>query len=275
MTPEQIDKEAERIREEYAYMDDLSLNGWMWEMIRRTSQYQQNVNKIDALVKPLPKDRTSGTHSALVRHVSDIKDMKIELYEEDPREYSGDLHILISIDSDTCLPVPRYEFKYNEFETNQGPHIIGFSEIRAFPHKFLKLISEFPYPTSEENNYPIPKLLSILSPHDPDDIIYICFSKHGQKEVILRSMNKMLDHFLEPIDNRKRLDRWKNYIIVYDLMGENDGPDKYVTIAKIFDKAFPKVKGGKHTKGGIKTWHDQAKLLIRGNEYKKYLTVQK
>ena len=31
---------AERVKEEYAYMDQLPLDGWMWEMMRRGAEYR-------------------------------------------------------------------------------------------------------------------------------------------------------------------------------------------------------------------------------------------
>jgi hypothetical protein len=40
LTQKEIEKEAEKVKEEYAYMDKMPLKGWMWEIIRRSKDYR-------------------------------------------------------------------------------------------------------------------------------------------------------------------------------------------------------------------------------------------
>jgi hypothetical protein len=49
LTQMEIEKEAERIKKEYAYMDNMPLAGWMWEFVRRSPEYQEYFEKFRKL----------------------------------------------------------------------------------------------------------------------------------------------------------------------------------------------------------------------------------
>lgn len=160
-----VEEEAQRIREEYAYMDDMPLEGWMWEFIRRTKEYKvvsklidQNMGfrfdeqkhtfvgnregdfKVENDIKEIPISETIGCAECVGCY--SIRENKNPL-GLNPNHFiiTGYSSFYIRDYPYICASFgyPRAEIKYCEFDENNKPSIEGLDSIECLSAKELLL----------------------------------------------------------------------------------------------------------------------------------------
>jgi len=308
LTNKEIHEEAERIRREYAYMDNMPLDGWFWEIIRRGENYRRLCEKINKIVGPIPKEESD----AIDKQLEIIGISNHLLYKE------GEPWILLpayleqdwsSVDSDEEYEeiikvvvreesIPRPDFSYLDilqylqktyrngmlFSLIEGIkpdfEIITPRQIRAhvdynkdmFYEKTKKEMG-VGIITSEEQyvDKVLRIILSMVYAKDADNSILVRIDKSAK-------MTEVEEYLLPEL--RKRLksskpkirafNKWKYYLIAYDLKNLYLNCD-YDDLADILNEAFPPAKASFALDSRtLQNYHKQALLLMNG-EYKKYL----
>jgi hypothetical protein len=281
---ENIEDQAMRIVEEYAYMDKLPLEGWAWEMIRRGQDYPR-------LVDECLRDR-KGIHTNPKYKSAERALIKRKLFMRswekkfaaigldvmfDEGEHSKDHYRVVKFRDHyetNYLALPDFEKKYIEF--NIKPSIIG---TRSVKHVEYSTIAEW-QTTVEDWEAPdtdigaIDELLHMLSPVKFEDTLYLGISRVGKKNEILTQISGIIDKFAKPTKKRLRTDKWKNYLIVYDLV-ENK-KYQYSKVADIMCQASSRPGFSKKAifdEDNVKDFHEAAQRLIDSVGYKKYLSI--
>lgn len=280
LTPEQIDKEVERIKIDYSYMiDEMPLDGWMWEFIRRTKQYK-------ALIEEIQQNEKDGKSNwSLLKNLKHIG-VRGSFAIPPPDDDLYQTIVTYPDDNNTSLCIPKNDVKYSAFSV-RFPSILGIDPVgyRTFDDLSLyyRYVIEGAIEAAEWKRKKGPfslkgileiipnRLLEDMAPCSLEDTIFIAISTKAQKTDVMEELEDIVDQYVKPPKIKSRKDKWKYYIIVYDLM-ENVRLENS-TIAKIFDKMFPKSGGMKYSKTEIDRWYSQAVLHIDKGRYKDYLLI--
>jgi hypothetical protein len=129
-------------------------------------------------------------------------------------------------------------------------------------------------------------VLNTFSPKDVEDTIFVAISKSAKKKDIMDQIEIIVDKFVRRTNVKIRDDKWKYYLIVYDL--REKGSLTFDSIANILTSAYPKteknrIKNGKKekinassenlfTEKNIENFWKTALTLING-KYKEYLQI--
>ena len=136
LTQKEIEKEAQRVEEEYAYMDKMSFKAWIWEFIRRSPRYQQFYEEFKKL---LPMKKRS------LAWLMKFADVLVE-YKNIPLSTSkvtSHKRIGISETSDKTsirykdvmhFSLPDYQFPYDDFPLSEK-HMVQINGLD--PYKML------------------------------------------------------------------------------------------------------------------------------------------
>lgn len=92
--------------------------------------------------------------------------------------------------------------------------------------------------------------------------------KYSKKE-IERQIDDLLDKWKPKKQDRSRKEKWKYYLIVYDLMKKKPTLS-YPKIADMLREAYPKAKKPFNERTCL-NWHKQARRLIDEEGYKHYI----
>jgi hypothetical protein len=160
------------------------------------------------------------------------------------------------------LALPFPDRNYAEFQTK--PSIFGLRLIEHFDiDEILK---------DEDNLYDMDaiELVWTLSPVKMEDSLYLGISRMANKKEVLRQVSKIFDTYAKPRKNRKRTDKWKYYVIVYDL--KTDENQKYSDIATQLAEAYPDLKSLFDEKN-IGNYYDKAQKLIGLSRYLDHLQI--
>jgi hypothetical protein len=293
-TEKEIPQEAEIIRGEYAYMDDISAEEWLWEFIRRSPRYRS----LFAKAEQWKTQRQNGEHPP----VDDLDKILAEIRAEGIiacyREGAPDEHLYLVIDtrvfSDTSrLTLPKPTVLCKQWNKPQYPKdalpLDNLSPYRIYPSLILKhqlrYLIEFFAKEQEKQGEINPKQLANLvvsSFFDQDisvgsvrDTLFMSISRKVKAKDLEQEIVPAIKSCLRGGKLRQRKE-WKYYLMVYDLIEQNG----FVAdqIAKIFQLAFPtrKTEKGKakrvfYTKEDIERYHASAIKYIEKGKYKEYL----
>ncbi len=185
---------------DYDYMDDMPLDGWFWEFIRRNSEYDKIYSflervslKYPDLIEGSPDDLDPEALSLPVHTWSTLKklenNIRIKPYIKQKRLLNPEHYLLIDITkTNNALAIPKSNIKYKDFKQNKP--LINISK----PLEFVKLDTSIieQYEESENRYFDITFKLEELE--DGKDKINSRtlkeykkfveeFSKYGDKEV--------------------------------------------------------------------------------------------
>lgn len=289
-------KEAARIREDYAYMDNLPLEGWIWEFIRRSSKYRQQFELAERFINNLIGKKGKGAkgHARDVwdeKRIKDVMDlnnilsefperMSHFIFENKKEPLNKDYFLVIHYPFEGLSFIPRPDTPYPAFGSDldnylQGMKPVIWRDYEFFKTKIMDLASEID--SIDTSNIEDLKswfieaahsVLWELTPYYPDETIYVAFTKRAGKEDIKNEIGSIFDKFGEDTKKKPRSnDKWKYYLIAHDL--EKQGSD-YSKIANILSKAYPDEKS-LFDADNIERYWKRARDLIDWDEYTKYL----
>lgn len=301
MSKEKIDVEkmAKRIRGEYDYMDSLPLEGWMWEITRRTRKYHDFFKEAETL------SRNFGDVKYLwfkdkAREVFNGGLVRVSIPENDRGRQRSKIvyepyYICIRLPFDVgenarATLVPKPSTRYVDFQLSGVLyHIRGSVPYRAalwrevnwflprsLPHS-LK-----PFRLEEDSNLYVDtmrappywydgNMINHVTIGSNEETIYIGISKKAKMADIEEGLLPIIKQYLEPVQQRIRLDKWKYYIVAYDL--HEAEKMVYRRIADIFNKAYrnPQKTFTYYDEKDIARYHSEAVMLIEKDGYRKYL----
>jgi hypothetical protein len=294
-----IGKKMEDLKTKYEYLDQIPLEGWLWEFIRRKQHYK---NIFSELIKELQNTELTASgvffssQESLINlnASSSIKDNLERLESEfgimpNPRanpEYSRGYYIK-PIGDYGFLALPDPTTRYCQEDISPYP-IIKARPLRVteFREEALQL------PPTKLHQY-CHTLIEKISVTDKSQMLYIGIALNSRKEVLKDSFDFLLDKYIneEPPEVYTKFKKWKLYLIYYDLYlpqytlmceKRKQGITVYNRnikrdIAYKVQKAFPqdtadwnldkKKNWWKFVDYGLK----EAKKLIIEDGYKKYL----
>ena len=294
-----IKQEAQRIREEYAYMDDLPLEGWMWEFIRRGRTYQDAFKAFEEQVTahdtklPTPV-KIDLQYTELLFQDEEVSDKFFDLIEKgvswptifntprDPKLYF--IYGGTAIENGDGFPRP--ERKYCEFEKDVSPITYskpahwetGDDAFEMLKTDLLFVLKQvfMELDTAKAQNLSrsllcdnldrwIHRTLNIFRMRFGGGIVIHVDTKRG-KEEIKAELNSIIDQCVEQSKVKRRDNKWKYYIIVYDLKQRGLG---YPEISELLVESFPEEKNLFDIKN-VENYWTKAHFLIDLNEYEKY-----
>lgn len=311
-TIEAIKHEAERIRKEYAYMGEIPLEGWVWEFVRRTPEYISMFKEMKEIAPVYKRNSMAFPHNYQVNPrvfelLEKITETGLYLCPTDPYEWSEeeDRFLVIPLRRDDsqmfCIALPHFNAKCSEIYERINL-FLDINPVKFLPYKILFFFTKsfknivtssgqdpFALKKTEESvTSSVQDPLILLSPTTPNDTLYFGVSKTAKKEIIMKHISAYLDAYLEPPKKRVRTDKWKHYLIAYDLKKHNNYD--YPQIADVLSEAYPDgldieeatkeretqkigkniVSGGHFTERNCENFYKEALELIDGG-YKKHL----
>lgn len=305
---------------DYDYMDDMPVDGWFWELIRRSDKYKFKYEEFAIKLKEYCTTSASKKLQIIyesAHYLIDEVNNDIGICEEaflDERriavkilyddlwvgpigEEKNDFfkHYLffpftshlrscaqkdfphLPLEKITMLRkfktfglgLPRPKFKYSDFRTSITPPINHITCSNCVTYEEIK---------NKKNMGP--RILEILAPGKLEDTLYIGITRSAAIGDIEKSLLPRIKKYLKPREVKFRTDKWKYYLIVFDLK-EKNRTISYDNIAEILSEAYPyiKVRKGKKieevkgynlfTAENCENFYKVALALIAG-DYKKY-----
>lgn len=313
---------------EYAYLDGMPFEGWLWEIIRRSREYQ---TKFDEYVKELNKWIHSGLFDknkkkftqterknienqlALLHRMMDEVEAKIGVADEAfmtsqpglgkkildlfdhyaftviPTRFPAKEYLQIAKKKNLIksysknittlgkmiawgrgIPVPQ--IKYYQFAKTLYP-VIRTDFMRCYT--FDQINKDIDHPIFGKIDL---TPLDMLSPTKPEDTVYIGISKKTNIKDLEKILIPEIKKHLVAAKSRIRVDKWKYYLIVYDMKQEGLS---YSEISELMyqayacdDKANSKLTDNAFDVRTIENYHKNALALLAGG-FKKYMQVSK
>lgn len=254
-------KEVHFNPDDYDYMDVMPLEGWFWEIIRKSQDYKNAYNKInDYGLGDIQEHISAFIHQT--RILPTVISFKAKPNLSKRREYlfKRYKHIFFFAQFSTItnfrtkkeykefvfLGIPAPDFKYSDFPSDYKPKLWGCSPIVC------------------KSNDPYLKLLINQMPID--NMLFAILPLTISSTYIERGLLPSIRNYLQPRKIRIRTDKWKDYLIVYDLKKEHL---TYKEIADSIINVSPEKKRLFDEKN-IENYYKNALELINGG-YKKYL----
>jgi predicted RNA binding protein YcfA (HicA-like mRNA interferase family) len=264
---EKVDEMAGKIRKKYEYMDKMPPEGWLWEVIRRSPIYRVKMKMLAET-----KDNT-----ARKRIVDEIKGLGVNITFIDPqlwRHEGGDYLIAplrFEVRRAAVIPLPDTAYEkldpklplvsLNPVNFLSGTYVDEQLEIADKKEAWNLL------PSADPSGFWI---LGALTPTNAADTLYFGVSRIAPKTAIIERISKLLDeHNVRRSHSRMRTDKWKRYVIVYDL--HKAERLTYSTIAEILDDICPKEGSKSHAENALQRDYSEAVKLIEKDGYKQYL----
>lgn len=264
---------------DYAYMDNMPLEGWIWEFIRRSPTYKTTFEKGDRKLIPdklEPLYRFSWTDN-FKKYYKNILENGVSYkvdYTMKTNEKTPPIQKCILLEG---IPNPKYN--YNDFPNSEKPDIRTSSNpIICMSHKELQFILEIglaalrasydecpafkKVPESITNdlfNEKVDKLiLNNLSPNmDEDNTLYVGITRTAKIKDIEKVLMPEIKKYLKRSSLKERDDKWKYYLAAFDFF--QDIGEDYALISDYLYSAFPfitvtkvKVVNGKEKKVKVK-----------------------
>lgn len=250
-----------RVREEYAYMDNMPFEGYMWEMIRRTREYRDLFLNCRVAAGTLGDEYNEGFISNWDRQ---FRSIGLDVICD--TNVRRRMYVIIGNRSEKHLAIPRNHpyVKFRDFP----PSIVGtrlvksIGDMRSFLRNFLNEDKEF-------GKDGLVAFLKALSPITVDKTICLAISTIGDKTIIKKEIDIIIKRNVKTPRSRKRNDKWKLYLIAYDL---NRKSYNKIEIADIFQVAYPDIRiPNTIDESNIDDFLYQAHRLIEHGDYKKYI----
>lgn len=282
------EKEIEFNPADYDYMDSIPLEGWVWEIIRRSSKYKNIYDR--TYFKFDPDDPKYNKFVSNIIKETDILPTVLSFSLEETKKFPTGLKHLFTIFSaenkkdkgkNSYSDEPIIHHKYRIFG---GSLNALFQETLNIAKEVRITLLGIPDPNVKYSDFTIgntPKICglspimwnldddrydefkSIMSSHDMFQIILpATIATTDIEKVLLPSLKK----YLKSRKERIRTDKWKWYLISYVLKQQGLS---YGEISDKLIKAYPENKRLFDIKN-CENYYKSASSLISG-EYKKYL----
>lgn len=278
---------------EYDYMDNMPLEGWIWEFIRRKKEYQAAYKEIEKVVLQSLKNKTAMQRAEMNTAVTsrlnnELEEMSIRFCEVKDYRHPPDPQYFLNVPANCkIVSIPKPQTKYCDvdlkgFIRNVSPvRVMTFDDIIdggiSKTNGFVGADDAMDY-----GEY----LLKALTITNSEDTIYVGISKEAKLEDVKYHLLPVLKEYLERAEVRVRDDKWKYYLIVYDLKQKYQKRITGEQIAVALLQAYPyititKKKGGKEIRVKVESSDyfsstncnnfNKAALLLISGEYQKHL----
>ena len=248
---------------DYDYMNNMPLEGWFWEIIRRSQDYMASYKKLEeanstdfekCLIDFINETKVFPNYMFFKgdaeRRKKEIKSKCLKKYKHfalystvTTRTHFRHKRIEQEF---TVLALPVPTTKYCDFSVEFTPKIWGCSPmIYSLNDKRLRFITD---------TMPVNNMFSIILPNT--------FSSSDISKVLI----PLIKNYIGPRVRRIRDDKWKDYIMVHDLKKQHI---TYNEIADIMLKIFPE-KQRLFDERNIENYYKNSLELINGG-YKKYI----
>jgi hypothetical protein len=264
---EKIDETARKVRKKYEYMDRMPPEGWLWEVIRRSPTYRE---KMEILAET--KDSI-----ARKRIVDEIKGLGVNITFIDPQQWShekGDYLIApLRFEPRRAAIIPLPDTAYEKLDPTLPP--VNLDPVNFLSGTYVHEQREIADKKEALNLLPSVDssefwMLGALTPTNVADTLYFGVSRTAPRTTIIERISKLLDgHGIRRSHSRMRIDKWKRYIIVYDL--HKAERLTYSAIAKILGDIFPKEGGKSYAENALQRDYSETVKLIEKGGYKRYL----
>jgi len=247
---------------DYDYMDKLlPLKGWIWEIIRRSESYRHEYEKIEKAVTS-----SSGEIDKVINYFKvKVKQMHLNVPLHPIEE--PNLNYFLKIKRDICIPKPHAKYsdvyKGLDIEGIVPVKVILYEEYIEDEWKFKEVHNSLFGDVDIYEEHPGVFLVDDLAVSTPEDTIYAGISRKAKIEDIEKYLLPILREYLEAGRPRIRDDKWKYYLICYDLKQQGFS---YKEIADIFVEVYPDDENLIDERN-IENYYENALKLISG-EYK-------
>lgn len=279
---------AEKIKEEYAYMDNMPFEGWMWEIIRRSERYKRNYDFLKQYASQIDdngnliqyewkeEDFLTILGKPMADCIVSIRETGVlGIFFGSYKLINPDQYILF-ICPGSWTHYPNYEIKFVDFPENIKPSIWGLEPLEVFT------LDTFTPPGKAFELYE--RAISDLIIMKCKNKICVTISKSANIKDIEKTLFTAIKKYLKPRKIKTRDDKWRYYLIVYDLKKEYGFSSE--VISNILHEAYPEIpeitiQNGKKRKKMVDSsnfftarncdnYYKSALALLDG-DYKKYL----
>lgn len=264
---EKVVETARKIRKKYEDMDKMPPEGWLWEVIRRSPPYREKI-------KILAETKDSNARK---RIVDEIKGLGVNITFIDPQQWShekGDYLIApLRFEPRRAAIIPLPDTAYEKLDPKLPP--VNLDPVNFLSGTYVNEQLEIADKKEALNLLPSVDpsefwILGALTPTNVADTLYFGVSRTVPKTTIIERISKLLDeHNVRRSHSRMRTDKWKRYIIVYDL--HKAEKLTYRAIAEILDDIFSKEGGNSHAGNALQRDYSEAIKLIEKGGYRRYL----
>lgn len=284
-------KLAEYIREQYDYMDNMPSEGWFWEIIRRNPDYISDYNYLKEYAAKFDSDGYIIEESDI--NLSDDEFIKIGekaaqchnrisdtgllgIYPRENNNYVSNQYIFLTLPAGPYNYLPNPNVKYSDFPHDVKPRIKGLTPIEVFTlETFMGNNRKYRY----DNAFRETVLIRM------EDKICVTISPSAQIKDIEDNLIRTIKQHLKPRKIKNRDDKWKYYLIEYDLT-KQDKTLSYSNLADIMCNTYPVMEQNKVSKGQRKKKpveskdyfteqncknHYKAALALINGDYKEFL----
>jgi len=257
----------------YAYMDDIPLAGWMWEFIRRSSDYIKKYQAIKGLTssfslsskiikrrlcefEQILPDFDNPLYSELKALESECF-IKPEIISEGFPDFRNYLALRVK-DRPEYVGIPDPAIRYS-----------GFIKLKPFIHGATTVLMQ-KFDTDVEDKNLLPWLKGLIH-YRLENTLFLSVSRGANLKDVKKDVSKIIKENIQPKKRKKRNSKWKYYLIAYDLREQNK--IRYSEITNVMMNFFPENKKLLDEKN-VENYHNNALLLIHG-QFKKYLNIEK
>jgi hypothetical protein len=251
-------KEIEFNPADYDYMDDMPIEGWIWEFIRRSEKYKIAYN---LRREKYGKHEKSDDFAECLRQYEDsfFKSHSIKpYYSEDYKEKWSPGKRFIYSGVSKVHPLKVMNLKYG---TNTKKELLDENE--AFFNDPLIVLTGHTAHSNTENI--VMALIDISTPQSVDEIL-----KSLKQELLLWRKALKLSKTRSAKTPRKKANKliknariWKSYLIVYDLVDSGKSLEGVSDVLSLSDEFYSDVKN-------VENHYKNALALLNGG-YRKYL----
>ena len=293
LTTEKTKEEGEYIRKEYAYMDNLPLEGWIWEFIRRSEKYK---SLLDECMQNYQIISDESHKKYFFEWIEKFSEICLDVYFEFGKPKERCYHVLrfndpIKHTSIGFLALPKIDLKFNEFHTNP-PSIIGNTMVKTISYE--KVQQWLSFCENESGRFDaddVKTLLNWIAPSKSKNTLFLGISTVCKIDDLRAEIELLIRKHVKTRKTKEMSPKWKYYLIAYDLKGKYTNEN----ITTILQEAYPElVKAVKNTETkpqtansqideekketifndrNITNYREGAISLIDRSTYKKYLYI--
>lgn len=298
-TEEQLIKMGVRIRKRYEYMDGLTLEGWMWEFMRRSKKYKSLLAECIQCYQDVSDESSS---KFFFEWTEKFREIGLDVFFERGAHRESCYHILRFIYSKKhtnteYLALPKINGRYNKFNENTLPPITGSTTVKTIKYETIQR-----WLRSYENEHggfdsdTVKMFLNWLIPLKNKNSMLLGIPTVCKIDDLREEIELLIQKHVKSRKTKDVSSKWKYYLIAYDLYYRNLKEKRYTdtNIATILQAAYPEVvKAAKNTETpqnassrfdeenceiffndrNITNYRKGAFSLIDKGTYKKYLYI--
>ncbi len=266
------------LKKNYDYLSNIPHKGWVWEFARRTKEYKEAIDYFAAQERLGDSDEE---REGYFLHIDEIMNLGLSFTEVDP-EFKDERFVINRFQDDKLhvwvhlhYRVPYSALTAGELKTFLNPPfqvVVGKEEIEdGFTAHSLNRGEftvlkhpEFPLPDGVVDYGSLVSRL-LACPWEHYTVFVGISKKAGEQD--LRDLVKAVRPYLQGKRIKRRDDKWKLYLIVYDLHEK-----ERLTFDDISD-ILQETYGGNQTERDVERHYKEAATLIDKKKYKKYLMI--